>query len=126
MVAPMRSVMAMQQMHCDMDASSSVSEVSVSENHASHDMSSMSPLAFNQQATNQQPSEKNQHSCCSGSGSGSDSCSTNCDMGMAVSLLIQATSYAPLFLNVAEAEGVSSAPIVRELTPPSRPPANFS
>ena len=122
MVAPMRSVMAMQQMHCDMDASSSVSEVSVSENHAGHDMSSMSPLAFNQQATNQQPSEKNQHPCCSGS----DSCSTNCDMGMAVSLLIQTTSYAPLFLNVAEAESVSSAPIVRELTPPSRPPANFS
>ena len=117
MFAPMRSVMAMQQMHCDMDASSSVSEVSVSENHASHDMSSMSQLAFNQQ-----PSEKNQHSCCSGS----DSCSTNCDMGMAVSLLIQATSYEPLFLNVAEAESVSSAPIVRELTPPSRPPANFS
>lgn len=122
MFAPMRSVMAMQQMHCDMDASSSVSEVSVSENHASHDMSSMSQLAFNQQPTNQQPSEKNQHSCCSGS----DSCSTNCDMGMAVSLLIQATSYAPLFLNVADADNVSSAPIVRELTPPSRPPANFS
>lgn len=121
MVAPMRSVMAMQQMHCDMDTSST-SKVSVSENHAAHDMSSMSQLAFNQQATNQQPSEKNQHSCCSGS----DSCSTNCDMGMAVSLLIQATSYAPLFLNVAEAESVSSAPIVRELTPPSRPPANFS
>ena len=122
MVAPMRSVMAMQQMHCDMDASGSVSAVSVSENHAGHDMSSMSQLAFNQQATNQPPSENKQHPCCSGS----DSCSTNCDMGMAVPLLIQATSYAPLFLNVAEAEGVSSAPIIRELTPPSRPPANFS
>ena len=116
-LAPVRSVMAMQQMNCDMDSSKmpismamTASDVSVSKIHASHDMSSMTQ------------NDANQHSCCDQG----DSCISNCDMGVSVSLFIQTSAYSPLLLNVAEAENISSAPIIRELTPPSRPPLKLS
>lgn len=124
MFAPLRSVMAMQLMHCDMDAGTmkisttvSASNISSTDMHASHDMSSM-PV----HGTDHQKSEKSQHPCCSGA----KVCASDCDMGTTVSLFIQKSTYAPLFINVAEIENISSEPIVRELTPPSRPPANFS
>ena len=124
MFAPIRSVTATQLMHCDMDASTvkistivSTSNVSSADMHASHDMSSM-PM----HDSGQQPSDTNQHRCCDGM----KTCAGDCDMGTAVSLLIQTSNYAPLFINVAETEIISSEPIVRELTPPSRPPAKIS
>lgn len=124
MFAPIRSVTATQLMHCDMDASAvkistivSTSNVSSADMHASHDMSSM-PM----HDSGQQPSDTNQHRCCDGM----KTCAGDCDMGTAVSLLIQTSNYAPLFINVAETEIISSEPIVRELTPPSRPPAKIS
>ena len=124
MFAPIRSVMAMQLTHCDMDTavmkiSTPVSKTDAgpSDIHASHDMSSMPG-----HNSGHQKSEKNQHPCCSGA----KVCASDCDMGTTVSLFIQKSTYAPLFINVAETENISSEPIVRELTPPSRPPANFS
>lgn len=119
MFAPLRSVMAMQQSHCDTgDSTIEVSTTaSVSKMHAMHDMSAMSlPDSSNQN------SEQSSHQCCSDG----NTCANDCDMGVAVSLLIQTSIYAPLFINVAEAENISSSPIIRELTPPSRPPAAFS
>ncbi len=116
MFAPVRSVMASP---CDMGDSVLTSETSLSDKHASHDMSSMS---VSDSIDSQ--SEKNLHKCCAETST--DVCISHCDMGISVSLFIQSTTYAPLFINVAEAETISSAPIVRELTPPSRPPENFS
>ena len=124
MLTPMRGAMAMQLVHCDMDAGMmkisaviSASENRSSDIHASHDMSSM-PM----HDSSHQPSVTNQHRCCDGM----KTCAGDCDMGTAVSLLIQTSSYAPLFVSVAETENVSSQPIVRELIPPSRPPAKLS
>ncbi len=124
MFTPMRGAMAMQPAHCDMDAGmmkiSAVipaSENRSSEKHASHDMSSMS-----MHDSGHQPSDTNQHRCCDGM----KTCAGDCDMGTAVSLLIQTSSYAPLFISVADAGNDSSEPIVRELIPPSRPPAKIS
>ena len=117
MFAPVRSVMASP---CNMGDSVPVSEeTSLSDVHALHDMSSMMASA-----TVDYQSAKGQHKCCAESST--DVCANHCDMGVSVSLLIQSTTYAPLFINVAEAENISAAAIVRELTPPSRPPANFS
>lgn len=124
MFAPLSSPMAMQQSHCDMDAdamsistASSTLAVESHDMHASHDMASMSLPD-----SNQQKSETSSHQCCYDG----NACAGDCDMGMTVSLLIQTATFAPLFINVEEAENVSSAAIVRELTPPSRPPAAFS
>jgi len=122
--APVRSVTAMQLMHCDMDASAmkisatvSTSNVSSADIHASHNMSSMPA-----HDSSHQQSEKNQHPCCSGA----KICVSDCEMGTSVSLLMQTSNYAPLFINVAETEIISSEPIVRELTPLSRPPVKIS
>lgn len=124
MLMPVRSAMAMQFVHCDMDASGikistviAASESSSSGMHASHDMTSMSV-----HDSSHQPSDTNQHSCCDGM----KTCAGDCDMGTAVSLLIQTSSYAPLLISVAEAGNDSSEPILRELIPPSRPPAKIS
>ena len=123
MFAPMRSVLATQLMHCDMDVSAmnistTVSTLNVSsvDMHASHDMSSMPA-----HDSSHQPSEKNQHPCCSSA----KICVSDCEMGTSVSLFTQTSNYAPLFINVAETEIISSVPIVRELTPLSRPPVKI-
>jgi len=124
MFAPVSSPMAMQQSHCDMDAdtmsintASSTLAAGSHDMHASHDMSSMTVL----DSSHKTPETQQHQCCCDG-----NACAGDCDMGMTVSLLIQTATFAPLFINVAEAENVSSAAIVRELTPPSRPPAAFS
>jgi len=123
MFAPMRGVMAMQQVHCDMDDEAmNVSAIVPVEDgssamHASHDMSSM--LMHD---SSQQQSVNNQHQCCDGM----KTCAGDCDMGTVVSLLVQTSNYAPLFISVADAGNDSSEPIVRELIPPSRPPAKIS
>ena len=81
MLAPMRSVMAMQQIHCDMgnhitghDAESSTV---ISDYSDDHDMMAMSMAA----STNL----KNSHDCCSDN----NSCVSGCDMNISVSLLTQ-------------------------------------
>lgn len=53
-------------------------------------------------------------------------CSSNCDMGMSVSLVLQELSYASVILDVSESVITSSNILLRELTPPSRPPAAIS
>jgi hypothetical protein len=103
MFAPVRGAMALQQVHCNMD--DMVME--------SHDMASMPSTDTKQQADRQ-------CCCCDGA-----DCASNCDMGMTVSLVIQQTPYIPVFKKVSESITISANILLRELTPPSRPPANL-
>ena len=111
MFAPLRSVMAIQSTHCQMDdmpvMNSMVQGQSAqdqSSNHMNHDQST----AVDQQCC-----------CCD------DACAGSCDMGMSASLVMQSSSYGPVFRNVSESVSISTDILVRELTPPSRPPANL-
>jgi len=140
MFAPLRSVMAAQQSHCDME-DMSTEEMSVSM-HASksHDMSKMSSMdmsawlaaseqtaaepATSQPTISEQAAEQaavNQQCCCC-----DDNCVSNCDMGLSVSILIHASSYTPVFINTAVSTTPSLNVLARALTPPSRPPAYLS
>lgn len=117
MLAPLRSVMAMSSSHCDMD-----------DMPATHDMSTMvsgkTMVHHNSMTTD--TAEINHQCCCCDDGNTNGSCAGNCDMGMSISLLIQESSYTPVFLEVAESNKISPHILVRALTPPSRPPAKLS
>ena len=116
MLAPVRSVMAMQQSHCDMD-SDEMSEMMSSDVSMSHDMSAM----MSSNDTTDQKSDINHHCCCCDNG-----CSGNCDMSIAASLLVQASSYSPVLLSIESLISKSPDLQVRALAPPSRPPLNIS
>ncbi len=117
MFAPLRGVVAA---HCDMGemegmvASSSSAAMHGTEMLA-HDMSAML-------STDLMTSEMNEHGCCDDL---SFSCSAACDLGVNVSLVLQETSYAPVYKDSFKSVSLSSKTLFRELTPPSRPPANL-
>ncbi|MFV9616642.1 MAG: hypothetical protein ACNYZG_11845 [Gammaproteobacteria bacterium] len=67
-------------------------------------------------------SEMNGHGCCDDL---SSNCSAACDLGITVSLILQETSYAPVYKDGFKSVSLSSKILFRELTPPSRPPANL-
>ena len=103
--------------HCDMeemDASSS-STVMPGSVILAHDMSTML-------STDAMSSEMNAHGCCDDL---SFNCSAGCDLGVNVSLVMQETSYAPVYKDSFKSVVISSKILFRELTPPSRPPANL-
>jgi hypothetical protein len=106
--------------HCDMadmaemDASSS-STVMPGSVMLAHDMSAML-------STDSMPSEMNEHGCCDDP---SFNCSAACDQGVIVSLVMQETSYAPVYKDSFKSAVISSKILFRELTPPSRPPATL-
>jgi len=115
MFAPMRSVLAEQASHCNMD-----------------DMSAMSATASTHQMQLSQPdlipdhinqSQQSQHECCC---CDAGSCAGNCDMGMTVSLLMQVSSYSPHFVNPEKLMLSATALLLRTLSPPSRPPLTHS
>jgi hypothetical protein len=116
MFAPLSGVVAA---HCDMgdmgemDVSSSSAVMSYHMNMA-HDMSAM--------LSDSMSSEMNEHSCCDDL---SVNCSGSCDLGVNFSLILQETSYSPLYENSFKSVSFSSKTLFRELTPPSRPPANL-
>lgn len=129
MLTPFRGVIAMSDSHCDMEEMQSAS--SHDEMAGTHDMSMMAstvsmhqhnPPQYDQVAV-EQAVKKHQCCCCDNDGS---SCVGNCDMGITVSLLMQATFYAPVFIDVTEPAIFSPELVLRELTPPSRPPAILS
>ena len=98
----------------EMDASSSSTVMSGSVILA-HDMSTMLP-------TDSMPSEVNAHGCCDDL---NINCSAACDLGVNVSFILQEISYAPVYKNSFSSVSLSSKILFRELTPPSRPPANL-
>jgi hypothetical protein len=61
--------------------------------------------------------------CCT---DGHESCASNCDMGLTVSLVMRELSFAAVILDVSESVIISSNILLRELAPPSRPPAVIS
>ena len=117
MFTPLSGVIAA---HCDMG---DMAEMDVSPGSTvmpgsvilTHDMSAMF-------STDSMSSEMNGHSCCDDL---STDCSVACDLGINVSLVLQQTSYAAVYINSFKSVSVSSKILFRELTPPSRPPANF-
>ena len=114
MFAPLSGVVAA---HCDMaemDASPGNAVMSGSVIPA-HDMSAML-------STDAMSSEINGHSCCDDL---SSNCSAACDLAVNVSLVLQETSYAAVYNSSFKSVSVSSKILFRELTPPSRPPANL-
>ena len=123
MLAPMRGVLAMQQAHCEMDNMEVSSQQAVMA--GMHDMSTMS-LADSKHHNSYSPENKpiaNSHQCCCCDDGGN--CAGSCDMGMTASLLMQKSSYASAFIDVTESIIFSSDLLIRELTPPARPPANL-
>ena len=121
MFAPLSGVVAA---HCDM---ADMGEMDVSSSSAvmpssvilaydmAHDMSAML-------STDTAPSKMNGHSCCDDL---SINCSGACDLGVNISLILQETSYAAVYKNSSKSVSLSSKTLFRELTPPSRPPANL-
>jgi hypothetical protein len=122
-LAPLRSAMAAQQVPCDMaDMDMGKTSMSVSDtvqaSAQSHDMS-LHEMPADQIQTNQSAAD---HQCCC---CDSD-CVSNCDMGVTASLVMQASSYSPVYVNASNSISFKSEILVRALTPPSRPPAYLS
>ncbi len=117
MFTPLPGVMAA---HCDMgdmgeiDISSS-SAVMPSSVIMAHDMSAML-------YTDSMSSDMKGHSCCDDP---STKCSGSCDLGVNVSLILQETPYLAVYKDSFKSVSLSSKILFRELTPPSRPPANL-
>jgi len=90
-----------------------------------HDMSAMlstDMLSTDMLSTDSMPSEMNEHGCCDDL---SFNCSAACDLGVNVSLILQETSYSAVYKYSYKSAVISSKILFRELTPPSRPPANL-
>lgn len=120
MFSPVRSAMAMEQSHCDMNDNVAVDSAIISEHldseHSGHNMMAM-PMIDD---SGIQKSE-NAHDCCSGS----NSCVDNCNIHVSVSLLTHETTYIPNLTNVSESVVLIPDLIKKEFTPPFRPPLFF-
>ena len=108
---PLRSVMAVAHTACDMHDQAS----QVVEDHSMHMMHQM-----NEQA--QMDAGKSQDSDCCDS---EISCSADCGIGMSVSYIAQSTVMLPALYETAFNPLVNNNLVFRELTPPTRPPANL-
>jgi hypothetical protein len=110
----------------DMDETSismSVSASSAMQGHDMHNMQShdMHNMSSTDMSALTDPPATNQPCCCC-----DNDCLANCDMGVTASLVMQASSYSPVFVKTSNAISYTSEVLVRALTPPSRPPANLS
>ncbi len=121
MIAPLRGVVATQcnmgdMGEMDISSSSDVMPGSVILAYdMEHDMSAML-------SADSKTSEMNEHGCCDDA---SVNCSGACDLGVNISLVLQETSFAAVYQNSINSVLISSKTLFRELTPPSRPPANL-
>ena len=119
MCAPFRTVMALDTEQChSKDAISSIS------NHmdsmSSHD--AMQHEGHQMMMSGDTGTELSQQCCCDVD----SSCASNCEIGMMVSLVVQQSLYSPVYIDVSDATMVSASLLLREITPPSRPPARLS
>lgn len=123
MLSPLRSAFAGQLMFCDMKMSMSktalvVDEVTVnkavSAKHC-HDMMDNAPA---DERVEYQTMTK---SCCDDGGA----CSVDCHSAVSISLFMQDADYSSALLNSVTFDIISSALLVRELIPPSRPPLSL-
>lgn len=118
MFAPIRSAMAAQQAHCDMDEMD-MSEMSMPMSmHDMHDMSSADdPIDL----TMAESTVSDTQCCCC-----ANDCVSNCEIGVSVSLVLQVSVYLPVFANSSNIHSYTSDLLLRTLSPPSRPPAIIS
>ena len=122
MITPLRSVMAEQGSHCDMDDMPGMSSTAITSNTMANQMH-MSQ-ADNAQVDIDAPQYKQmQHECCCCDG---DSCANNCDMGLSISILMQDSAFSPVFVSASYIKLFSSDILARALTPPTRPPLKLS
>jgi hypothetical protein len=145
MLAPLRSVFAMQFVACDMKSmpSPAVTDSVMTAGHSRHALADVSigdsaskksvnsinrashqvEQAVNQQATLQADLHVSKQSkdCCGNS----NTCLSDCHFAISVSMFLQTVDYSPLLLNADIFENVSITPLVRELSPPSKPPLHL-
>lgn len=115
MFAPVSGASASQLTHCDMDVSTTDSSVTTHNHSVTHDMTVMS-----MSDTSVQKAESS-HDCCSNN----NICISNCDMSMSVSMLIKTSSYSPNFTRTVALVAPVNDLIIREHTPPFRPPLSL-
>ena len=119
-IAPLRSVLAAQLMACDMKTASA--DVVLSAEHCQHKAGLGSLMKI--PASDLQDDlliVKHTKSCCSTN----SACMSDCHFAISASLLIQTAEYSPVLLVIDTFDNVSSSLIVRELSPPSRPPLSL-
>jgi uncharacterized membrane protein len=112
MLAPFRTLMAMSSPHCDMadmSASQPMDKMPSGASRSHHHPTASKAVV--------------KHKCCC---CDTGKCAGNCDMGMSVSLTVQDTFYAPVIVAITDSVIISSAILIRALTPLTRPPANYS
>ncbi len=112
MLAPLRSAFSAQFMLCNMNALPVVGDAP-SVMHGMNMLDSTSADDDNEYQSNQ--TAKN---CCNGDGA----CKGDCHLAVSVSLLIHAADYSPTLLASGTFDTISSAVLMREQIPPSRPP----
>ena len=126
-LAPLRSVLASQLMACDMEKSPAVitldAGADVTPDHCQHGSSDTAAGKVKSKNLQGDNPTKYQNilqakSCCSDS----DACQSNCQFALSASLFLQHVEYLPALFSEAAFEAASHAVLVRELTPPSRPP----
>ncbi len=123
-LAPLRSVFAMQLMVCDMENMSMQDTAAVinsidTDSSVAHLSSEATaePAAYSGFSDTPQV-QKDTANCCSDV----NGCKSDCGMGMTVSFVVPASTFNPVYIDIAAMVSVSLDPIVRTLSPPSRPP----
>jgi hypothetical protein len=132
MMTPLRSAMAAQGSHCEMDdMSASDRSISNMQNmvssvspHQMHMTSNDIDMAITDMAViNTAEVGQSQNACCC---CDDNACASDCDMGINVSILMPNSVYAAVFISVSSSELYSSKILARALPPLSRPPVIFS
>lgn len=123
MFSPLRGAFAMESSHCDMAGGMDMSVQSSSGFiRSSNDLNSNQIYQYQTHQQIDQAAEQMDNDCCCCD----DSCNSNCDMRTTVSLLMQVSSYSPVFINTGNIFISSPELQLRALTPPSRPPLVIS
>jgi len=115
MFAPLRSAFAAQFTTCNMNADMASATESAS-NHQQHMMNSLQETV--DQVNMTQADITQAKNCCGDKGA----CKSDCHIAISTSLFMQRVDYAPLLINTDTINNISSTLLVRELSPPSRPP----
>ena len=110
--APLRSVFSAQLMACDMKASPVSGDVTSSVMHGMNMLDSASVDDGEYQ------NGQTVKSCCGDAAA----CKGDCHFAVSASLLLHAADYSPTLLATVTFDTISSAVLMREIIPPSRPP----
>jgi hypothetical protein len=108
---PIRNVMALEQVNCQMHDQSSI-EMADHDMHAMHGMSDIADVDANEK----------QNCCCCDS---SMSCNGNCSLGPGVSLFMQPAITVPAINGTRFQACINSSLVLTEYSPPVRPPASL-